>query len=150
MRWKCEWLVRAHATYLGIQYGININQSAVKLLMTCRLKKFQARIVFNRQPRTGRWKLNKIADHTKDCYGQKFTSSTNTSPGSKISLQCTASYTQHQVARTLVEEMALDPYMPTRRVQELVKAKGIFQRQPSYHHFRAIRVELQRWMMVSG
>lgn len=60
-----------------------------------------------------------------------------------------ATYTPNQIARILINEMEQDPDIPTRRFMELVNSKGIYQRQPPYHHFRDVRVELNRQLNVS-
>ena len=65
-RWKCEQLIRAHTAHLAVQKGVNIHQTTIKVQMSCRNKSCKAVILFNWQPKSGHWKLNKHQKHNNE------------------------------------------------------------------------------------
>ncbi|PXF49623.1 hypothetical protein BWQ96_00501 [Gracilariopsis chorda] len=117
--------------------------------MTFPEKECSAKVAFDWQPRNNMWKLNKFAGHSIKCFGQDMPSAASGISHARNAKQCTAAYTAHQVARTILENAAEDPKISVKSIASLVKAKGIYQRQPPYTHYRAIRRELQRHLTVS-
>lgn len=139
-RWKCDHMCRAHTAFIGVQKGVNVHQTAVRFVSTCRDTSCAATMQFDRQPRSGNWKLNKMVDHSNECLGQRTDGQVQTNAAQF----CAPAYTANQVARAIISDTDNDPAITTRTVQALVLAKGIYNRQPSPAHYRAVRLELQR------
>lgn len=143
-RWKCEQFIRAYTAHLGCQHSVSIHQTVVKCTMTCRTKGCGGRLVFDRQPKSGMWKLNVISAHMEYCYGEPIT----TPPSARKPKMCAPAYTAQQVSRLLRSEAAHDPNITSRMISELVKAKNVYRRQPPLSHFRAIKLELNRHVSI--
>lgn len=143
-RWKCEQLIRAYTAYIAVNDGIYISQSLEKVVMKCRRSECGARIVFDWQPRSGLWKLNKFLEHCNECYGHGLPSN---SAGRTNA--CAAAYTPRQVARAVLEEASSEPNISAAKIAQLVKAKDIYRRQPPMSHFRSVRVEILKHMAAS-
>lgn len=152
-RWKCEQLIRAHTAHLAVQEGVNIHQTVVKVVMKCRVSSCDSTFVFDWQPKSGSWKLNKYREHINECFGQQVPlagSSPNTRGRLGPSQQyCAPAYTAQQVARAILEETCNMPNINSKTIASIVKAKGIYHRQPPYTHYRAIRRELMRHLTTS-
>ena len=149
-RWKCEQLIRAHSAYLAVQKGVNIHQTIVKVVMKCRVKTCNATLVFDLQPKNGNWKLNKYLQHSNDCFGQQVPVAGSSPTRRRTEEQfCAPAYTAQQVARAVIEETCNEPNINTKTISAIVKAKGIYLRQPPVTHYRAIRRELLRHLCTS-
>lgn len=140
-RWKCERLCREQTAWYGIPSGVNILQTLETVRMTCRTKQCPATMRFNRQPRSGMWKLNEAVIHRDECIG-------NIENGSGAQY-CAAAYTAKQMCRLLQCQLRTNPNISTREIATIIKAKQIYRRQPSQRHYRAVRAELMAHMTKS-
>ena len=139
-RWRCEQLIRAYTANLGAREGVNVVKNFEVVRMDCRRKDCAATITFNRQPKSGLWKLNRFQEHENQCYGQ--------SNDTKY-CQNRPAYTAEQVARALRDEFALNPDMPTSVLASILRAKSIYRRQPANAHIRAVMRELNRYISAA-
>lgn len=145
-RWQCEQLIRAYTAYEGVQNGVNISQSFEKVCMKCRRKECTSTFVFDWQPRTGLWKLNKFIEHSDGCGGQRVGTDEDTSFEKKY---CTPAYTPLQVSRAVLGEASSDPNITAAKIGCLVRAKQIYKRQPPDSHYRSVRLDILRHMTAS-
>ena len=123
--WKCEQLVRAQTADLGVQNGINIHQTLVKVVMRCRVKTCHATLVFDLQPRSGFWKLNKYFEHANECFGQVVPApgASPTNRRKNHNKACAPAYTAQQIARCILEEASCEPNINSKTIAALVKAR---------------------------
>ena len=105
-RWKREQLIRAQTADLDVQKGTNIHQTRVKVVMRCRVQTCHATFVFDLQPCSGFWKLNKHLEHANECFGQVVPAPGASPPNWRRSHNkaCARAYTARQVARCISEE----------------------------------------------
>lgn len=110
--------------------------------MKCRHKDCRAHILFNWQPRSGLWKLNKLTDHSNDCCSGGY--------GSQMKRKfCAPAYTPLQVARCILTEASDNPNITARHIRALVQSKEIYRRSPPDSHYRSVRMEIIRHMNAS-
>ena len=60
----------------------------------------------------------------------------------KSNQYCTPAYTPHQVARVILEFAREDPNISAKMISQIVKAKGLYFREPPPSHFRSLRQEI--------
>lgn len=142
-RWQCEQFCRAYVAYLGVQHGVNVRKNAVKVSMLCKAVSCPSNMVFDWQPSCGRWKLNRFHPHLDSCLGN------DTTGGGGGGKNCAAAYTAEQVARLLKSEIAQNPNITAKHIAGIVKAKGIYTRQPPPYHYRAVLKVLRSEMAKS-
>ena len=106
--------------------------------------------VFDLQPKSGNWKLNKYLQHGNCCFGQQVLV-----PGSSPTRRrgeakfCAPAYTAQQVARAILKETCNEPNINTMTIAAIAKAKGSYLCQPPYNHYRTIRREFLRHLCTS-
>lgn len=145
-------MLRAHTANLAVEKGVNIHQTLVKVVMKCRQENILASFVFDWQPRSGHWKLNKYLQRSNGRFGQAvpLPGSSPISRGKVRGTQyCAPAYTARQVARAILEEACDIPNINSWAIAAIVKAKRIYIRHPPYSHYRAIRRELMRHLATS-
>lgn len=135
-RWMCEEYCRRFTASLGIQDGIKLHQTIERLSMTCKRKECHSTLRFQRQNASGKWKLLSFIPHENECMGTETCTSNDRTSTTKY---CTPAYTARQVARLVVPELKNNPKLSTATIAAIVRAKGIYARQPSPRHYRAIR-----------
>lgn len=119
VRRECEWLEPKKRTNVWRMEQIWTSRWW-NFTMNCRSETCLSQIVFYRQPQSGQWKLRKVHYHRKEWYRQEGPSGGQNNSGLKRKIQCTATFTQNQVVRKLVNEMAHDPCIPSRWALEFV------------------------------
>lgn len=148
-RWKCEQFIRAYTAYVGAHNGINLSLTLMKVRMSCKMDNCHATMVFDWQPRSGLWKLNKFVEHTNECGGQACTND-GLAQGAGPARACSPAYLPCQIARAvLAEEGTPDPNITSKHIARIINAKGVYSRKPSMAHYRSVRREVLRHMAAS-
>ena len=66
-RWICDQYIRAYKAHHGTENGVNVQQTVKQVVYKCLTKGFAAIFAFDRQPKTGLWKLNRFLEHQNEC-----------------------------------------------------------------------------------
>ena len=139
-RWQCEQFARADAARGGIQTGVSITMNHEKVTVNCRsCTSFS--LVFNLQPKTGSWKINKNVPHEEQCFGVP-TPVEGAQPPAKKAKNCKSAYSARNIAVAVLADAAQEPQMSSQRIRGMVNSMGIFSRPPGPRFFTVVKANL--------
>lgn len=141
-RWEAEVFMRRHAASSGVQEGILISKSNVKITGSCRLVGCNFKMVADLQPSNGTFKLNKVGNHRKTCFGLP-TPADGAASSDKAS-PCKSAYTPRQVARRYQSELDADPSLTAKRLGDIINHSKVYLRSPGKAFFRAVLMEMTK------
>lgn len=136
-------MIRAHRANLGVYNGVRMDKGLEIVRITCRNGQCTAVLHFDWQPRYNVWKLNNIIEHKNECFGLSLPRMSETAEEPKF---CSSAYTANQVVRALLDDICKDSDMKSSQIASLVKAKGLYRREPPFRHYRSVRRELLRYI----